>query len=63
MMITGTTAALKMAVRPATEYQAAMTDISTEISSMRYPNIIECIYLEVYCPSILGNSEKCKRFG
>jgi len=63
MIITGITAALKIAVSPATEYQAAMADISTEISSMRYPNIIECIYLEVYCLSLLDYLEKCKRFG
>jgi hypothetical protein len=44
MIITGMTAALKIAVRPATEYQAAIAEMVIAITNIRYPNIIESIY-------------------
>jgi hypothetical protein len=46
MIITGMTAAAKMAASPATEYQAAIAEMVIAITNIRYPNIIECIYLE-----------------
>jgi hypothetical protein len=45
MIITGTTAAAKIAVRPTTEYQAAMAEIITEMNSMKYPKIIDVFNL------------------
>jgi hypothetical protein len=45
MIITGTTAAAKMAVRPTTEYQAAMAEIITEMNRMKYPKIIDVFNL------------------
>jgi hypothetical protein len=45
MIITGTTAAAKMAVSPTTEYQAAMAEITTEMNSMKYPKIIDVFNL------------------
>jgi hypothetical protein len=38
MIITGITAAAKMAASPAIEYQAAIDEMITAMSSMRYPN-------------------------
>jgi uncharacterized surface anchored protein len=48
MIITGTTAAAKIAVRPTTEYQAAIAEIITEMNSIRYPKIMIVFTLGVY---------------
>jgi hypothetical protein len=44
MIITGMTAALKIAVRPATEYQAAIAEMVIATNMISDPNNIECIY-------------------
>ena len=44
MMITGTTAAENIAVRPATEYQAATALKSNAVARIPNPNIIKIIY-------------------
>jgi hypothetical protein len=40
MIITGTTAAAKIAVSPAIEYHAAITEMVMAEANIKYPNII-----------------------